>query len=150
MAWMLKYCEHCKAVFINGENECKKCGATLITSEHSTDTYDLLDATKKAEAITRCFGEEYSQWDYDKEPETEPKTEPEMTNNESGINIGLCLKAISIISIILSGIGASSIGEKYDTTIGITAFFVSLVFFLFMYGIGEICSLLASINRKLK
>lgn len=136
MGAVLKYCKDCKIVYLAGENKCKKCGTYLALSEHDIDTYTSLDSEKRADAIIKCFGEGFSQWDYKKEVET----------NSS---IGNLLKNISVVLIIVSLIGAILLAESYSFSMGLACFIVSLMFFLSTYGIGEICSLLKSINSKL-
>lgn len=74
-------------------------------------------------------------------------TEYMMKNSDS--TVGKIIKSLSLIVLILSTIGALVIMVNVEVSIGLAVLLIDLLFGMVSYGIGEICSLLASINSKM-
>ena len=83
-------------------------------------------------------------------PETTPQTIPHKDNSVSDSQIGVILKALSIIMGILTAIGSVLIMVEADFIIGFAVLLISIISSCLIFGIGEIVCLLTSINNRIK
>ena len=92
--------------------------------------------------------EKYYEPIYTETPAEESLENEEVVSYAIGSGVGKAIKVLSVIVIILSVIGSLVImGESFVT--GMAVLLVSILTGLLAYGIGEIVSLLTSINHKL-
>ena len=82
--------------------------------------------------------------------ETTPQTIPHKDNSASDSQIGVILKALSIIVGILTAIGSVLIMVEADFIIGFAVLLISIISSCLTFGIGEIVCLLTSINNRIK
>lgn len=139
---ILSFCPSCKTMveYTDLTFKCKKCNA-------------------------KVDGRRIEDWEWNRKTEEEKQQfllktktpdivyEPISKNNykiETKSTVAVFIKAVSIIYLILSIIGSMALADLFGTSISIASMLVSVLFSLLSYGIGEIISLLHSINNKIK
>ena len=140
MGWSLKYCNNCRCLYAGASSECPKCKNKLVVSEYDSDVFVHLSDEDKQRVAKRVFdADDVKEFLVDDGKE-------EVSKNSK---VGNSIKALATVVIILSVIGSFIIMIGAGLPMGIAALIMSLLFGFLAYGIGEICTLLASIDYRL-